>query len=127
MCRPATPDRVAAVDGDRRLPRTPRLAEAGLFLVESTAPRTTDGAAQVAHALRYTVGRLAAAGTAIRWCSGLYVPAGHRLLCLVAAGDRADVVLARDTAALSAAAVHRVYPLPDRPSSLHPSRREGRS
>jgi len=111
---------VAAVDGNR---------EPGgeLFLVESTAPQAADDAVRVASALRYTVVRLAAAGTAIRWCSGLYVPDGHRLLCLVAAGDRADVVLARDTAALPAAVVHRVRPLPDRPSSPSPSRSEGRS
>jgi hypothetical protein len=115
MSRSASPDRVAAVDGTRRPERTASPGDAGLFLVEFSVAHAADDAAGVHHALRYAVRRLAASGTAIRWCSGLLVPAEHRFLCLVAAGSRDDVVLARDTAALPGASVHRVRPLPDRP------------
>ncbi len=109
MSRAAVPDRVAAVDGIRR-------PGGDLFLVEFSAAHAGDDAAEVHHALRFAVRRLAATGVAIRWCSGLLVPADSRCLCLVEAGSRDDVVLARDTAALSGASVHRAHPLPDRPS-----------
>jgi hypothetical protein len=98
-----------------------------LFLVEFSATRAADDAADVHHALRYAVRRLAAGGTAIRWCSGLLVPAEHRFLCLLEARARDDVVLARDTAALSGATVRQVRLLPDRPPSLRSSGSRGRS
>ncbi|SNS70884.1 hypothetical protein SAMN04488107_3511 [Geodermatophilus saharensis] len=113
---------MAAVDGTRRTGRSAPPGDADLFLVEFCATWAADDAAQVHHALRYAVRRLAAAGTAIRWCSGLLVPAEHRVLCLVEAGSRDDVVLARDTAALPNASVHRVRPLPDPPSPRHRGR-----
>jgi hypothetical protein len=120
MSRAAAPDRVAAVDGIRR-------PGGDLFLVEFSAARAADDAADVHHALRYAVRRLAATGAAIRWCSGLFVPAEHRCLFLVQAGGRDVVARARDTAGLSGANVHPVHPLPDRPPSPRPSRSEGRS
>ena len=100
--------------------------ELGLFLVEFSSTPAADEAADMHHALRYAVLRLRLAGTPIRWCSGLLVPAEHRCLCLVEAREREDVVLARDTAALSGARVHVVRPLPDRPPSIHSSGSRGR-
>jgi hypothetical protein len=49
-----------------------------------------------------------------------------RCLCLVEAAHRADVVLARDVAALPTAAVHPAHRLTDAPVP-HSSRSEGRS
>jgi hypothetical protein len=115
------------VDGSRGPGGTVAGGDRSLFLVEFSATRAADDAADVHHALRYAVRRLAAAGTAIRWCSGLLVPAEHRCLCLVEAGGRDDVVLARDTAALSGASVQQVRPLPDRPPFPRSSDRRGRS
>ena len=112
------PDRVAAVDGNLAPGGAARGGEEGLFLVEFSAGRAADDAADVHHALRYAVRRLAATGAAIRWCSGLLVPAEHRCLFLVEADGRGVVVRARDSAGLSGAGVAQVRPLPDRPPSL---------
>ncbi len=120
MPRAGVPDRVAAVDGIRR-------PGGDLFLVEFSAARAADDAAEVHHALRHAVRRLAATGAAIQWCSGLFVPAEQRCLFLVQAGGRDVVARARDTAGLSGASVHPVRPLADRPSSPRPSGRKGRS
>jgi hypothetical protein len=130
-CGP-TPDRVAAVDGSRAPGGTTRAGdadgrEAGLFLVEFSASQVTDDAADLHHALRYAVRRLAATGAVIRWCSGLLVPAEHRCLFLVEAGGRHVVVRARDSAGLSGARVAQVCPLPDRPLPSRTSGTEGRS
>jgi len=98
-----------------------------LFLVEFSCTRGVDDTADMHRALRYAVQRLRSAGRPIRWCSGLLVPAEHRCLCLVAAGTREDVLVARDTAALSGASVQPVRLLPDRPPSLRSSGTRGRS
>jgi hypothetical protein len=98
----------------------------GLFLVEFTATGAADDATDMHHALRYAVRRLQSAGMPIRWCSALLVPADHRCLCLVEAATREDVVVARDTAALPAASVQPVRPLPERPLSLRSSGSRGR-
>ena len=114
------------MDGSRRPGGTVPDGDRSLFLVEFSATPAADDAADMHHALRYAVARLRAAGTPIRWCSGLLVPADHRCLCLVEAGRRDDVVLARDTAALSDASVQPVRPLPDRPPSIRSSGSRGR-
>ena len=126
MSGSGAPDRVGAVDGSRRPGGTSPVGDRNLFLVEFSVPRVADDAATMHHALRYAVRRLADTGLAIRWCSGLLVPADRRCLVLVEAGERDDVVLARDTAALSGASVQRVRPLPDRPHPSVPSDSRGR-
>ena len=127
MSRHRPLDRVGGVDGSRRPGGTVTDGDRSLFLVEFSSPRAADDAADMHHALRYAVLRLQAAGTPIRWCSGLLVPADRRCLCLVEAGRRDDVVLARDTAALFGASVQPVRPLADRPPSIRSSGSRGRS
>ena len=127
MSGSGAPDRVGAVDGSRRPGGTSPVGDRNLFLVEFSVPRVADDAATMHHALRYAVRRLADTGLAIRWCSGLLVPAEHRCLCVVEARTRDDVVLARDTAALSGASVQQVRLLPDRSPSLRSSGSRGRS
>ncbi len=88
-----------------------------LFLVEFSS--SAAGEAEGMHAaFQHAVLRLGAEGSAIRWCAGWLVVAEQRCLCLVESSDRAVVVLARDTAALTVAPVHPVRPLPAR---QHPS------
>ena len=88
-----------------------------LFLVEVSSAAA--GEAEDMHAaLQHAVLRLRTAGAPIRWCGGWLVVGEQRCLCVVEAIDQAAVVLARDTAALTAAPVHPVRPLPVR---QHPS------
>jgi hypothetical protein len=56
-------------------------------------------------ALHRAVTRLGSAGTAIRWCAAWLLPDERRCLCLIRAAREADVVLARDLAALPTASV----------------------
>ncbi|SFO14007.1 hypothetical protein SAMN05660359_01697 [Geodermatophilus obscurus] len=105
------------VDGGRH-------RQAGLFLVEiRSLPPSTDGAAAEAvemhTALRRAVARLAASGTAIGWCAAWLLPDEGRCLCLVRADREADVLLARDLAALSGASVSSARALDgDRPVAV---------
>jgi hypothetical protein len=116
------------VDGSRRPTEAMPDDFGDLFLVEFSCTGGADDTAEMHQALRYAVQRLRSAGRPIRWCSGLLVPDDHRCLCLVAAGTREDVLVARDTAALSGASVQPVRLLPDRPpSSLRSSGTPGRS
>lgn len=99
------------VDGGRH-------RQAGLFLVEiRSRPPSADGVAAetvVMHAaLRRAVDRLGASGAAIRWCAAWLVPDESRCLCLVQAAREADVLLARDLAALPAATVSPARALHD--------------
>ena len=99
------------VDGGRH-------RQAGLYLVEiRSRPPSADGAAAetvVMHAaLRRAVDRLGASGTAIRWCAAWLLPDESRCLCLVQAGREADVLLARDLAALPGATVSSARALDD--------------
>jgi len=85
-----------------------------MFLVELRAPHGASTDAEGMHrALQLAVSRLASTGVAIRWLGGLVVPSESRCLCFVAAGDRADVTQARDTAGLPNATVHPVFALAD--------------
>ncbi len=77
-------------------------------------------------ALRHAVARVAASGIHIRWCAGWFVPADERCLCLIEAADEACVVLARDTAALTAARVNPVRPLDVRTGTSPSLRNRGR-
>jgi hypothetical protein len=78
----------------------------GLFLVQfRTCPPSVADAVEMHRALRRAVTRLGAAGTAIRWCAAWLLPDECRCLCLVQAAREADVVLARDLAALPTASV----------------------
>lgn len=96
-----------------------------LFLVEF--PTAAAGEAEDMHvAFQHAVLRLRTQGAPIRWCEGWLV-AERRCLCLVEAPGRAAVVLARDTAALTAAAVHPVRPLPARTLPSPTRRTRGRS
>ena len=102
MC-PAGPLRDRAGVGDGRLAD---------FLVEvRSCPPSADDAVQMHRALRRAVGRLGSAGTAIRWCTAWLLPDECRCLCLVQAAREADVVLARDLAALPTASVSRARAL----------------
>ena len=83
----------------------------GLFLVVVGSRSSSRDVVAMHRALHSAVTRLAAGGTAIRWCSALLLTDVCRCLCLVAAASRSDVVRARDVAALPAASVHPVHPL----------------
>ena len=99
-----------------------------LFLVEFPGGSATSGSVEDMHAaLRHAVARVAASGMPIRWCSGWFVPADERCLCLIEAADEACVVLARDTAALTAARVNPVRPLDGRTGRSPSLRSRGRS
>ena len=95
-----------------------------LFLVQfRSCPPSVGDAVEMHRALRRAVTRLGAAGTAIRWCAAWLLPDECRCLCLVQAAREADVVLARDLAALPTASV-----APARALGADPSCRvEGRS
>ena len=101
-----------------------RHGETGLFLVQfRSCPPSVGDAVEMHRALRRAVTRLGAAGTAIRWCAAWLLPDECRCLCLVQAAREADVVLARDLAALPTASV-----VPARALGADPSSRvEGRS
>ena len=99
-----------------------RQQEAGLFLVQfRSCPPSVGDAEQMHRALRRAVTRLGTAGTAIRWCAAWLLPDECRCLCLVQAAREADVVLARDLAALPTASVAPARalddPLPSPPGS----------
>ena len=97
---------------------------AGLFLVQfRSCPPSLGDAVEMHRALHRAVTRLGAAGTAIRWCAAWLLPDECRCLCLVQAAREADVVLARDLAALPTASVRPARALGAGPSS----RVEGRS
>jgi hypothetical protein len=100
----------------------------GLFLVELRGSSPGSGDEEdMSAALRLAVTRLRAAGTPIRWCGAWLVPADRRCLCVVEAADGTAVALARDTAALGAASVRPVQPLPDRASPTRTPGSRGRS
>ncbi len=83
-----------------------RQGEGGLFLVQfRSCPPSVGDAVEMHRALLRAVTRLGAAGTAIRWCGAWLLPDECRCLCLVQAVREADVVLARDLAALPTASV----------------------
>ena len=82
------------------------MGEAGLFLVQfRSCPPSAVDAEEMHRALRRAVTRLGSAGTAIRWCAAWLLLDECRCLCLVQAAREADVVLARDLAALPTASV----------------------
>jgi hypothetical protein len=127
MARPRPRGTVVHVDA--RQPEHTVLEQARtLFLVEFRGSSPASGGVDDMHAaLRHAVSRVAASGIAIRWCGGWLLPADERCLCLIEASDEACVVLARDTAALTAARVHPVRSL-DGPAATSPSlRTRGRS
>jgi hypothetical protein len=77
-----------------------------LFLVQfRSCPPSVGDVVEMHRALHRAVTRLGSAGTAIRWCAAWLLPDDCRCLCLVQAAREADVVLARDLAALSTASV----------------------
>lgn len=83
-----------------------RHREAQLFLVQfRSCPPSVGDAVEMHRALHRAVTRLGSAGTAIRWCAAWLLPDECRCLCLVQAAREADVVLARDLAALPTASV----------------------
>ena len=83
-----------------------RHREAELFLVQfRSCPPSVGDAVEMHRALHRAVARLGSAGTAIRWCAAWLLPDECRCLCLVQAAREADVVLARDLAALPTASV----------------------
>lgn len=83
-----------------------RHGDAGLFLVQfRSCPPSTAEAEEMHRALHRAVIRLGSAGTAIHWCAAWLLPDECRCLCLVQAARQADVVLARDLAALPTASV----------------------
>ncbi|MGR6967389.1 hypothetical protein ACU610_23305 [Geodermatophilus sp. URMC 61] len=101
-----------------------RHAEAGLFLVQfRSCPPSLVDAVEMHRALHRAVTRLGSSGTAIGWCAAWLLPDECRCLCLVQAAREADVVLARDLAALPTASVRRARALGADPSP----RLEGRS
>ena len=80
--------------------------EVGLFLVQfRSCPPSADDAEGMHRALHRAVTRLGSAGTAISWCAAWLLLDECRCLCLVQAAREADVVLARDLAALPTASV----------------------
>jgi hypothetical protein len=103
------------------------VVDEGLFLVVVEGRSSSRDVVVMHRALRQAVARLGAGGVPIRWCSAVLLTDECRCLCLVRAAHRADVVLARDTAALPTAAVHPVHRLTgdpdDTPVTLptHPS------
>ena len=83
-----------------------RHREAGLFLVQfRSCPPSVEDAVEMHQALHRAVTRLRSGGTAISWCAAWLLPDEGRCLCLVQAAREADVVLARDLAALPTASV----------------------
>jgi hypothetical protein len=92
----------------------------GLFLVEiRSRPPSAEEALDMHDALRRAVTRLGTSGTAIRWCAAWLLPEECRCLCLVAADREADVLLARDLAALHGASVRSAHALTgDRPVAV---------
>jgi hypothetical protein len=90
--------------------------EAGLFLVElhaaGAAPRDIE---RMHRALYLAATRLGATGAQIRWVTGMTLPDEGRVLCVVAAADRAQVARVRDTAGLLGAAIHAVLPVSEAP------------
>jgi hypothetical protein len=77
-----------------------------LFLVQfRSCPPSVGDAVEMHHALHRAVTRLGSAGTAISWCAAWLLLDECRCLCLVQAAREADVVLARDLAALPTASV----------------------
>jgi hypothetical protein len=93
-----------------------------LFLVVLDGHSSAHDATVMCRALHDAVARLAAGGAGIGWCGALALPHLCRCLCLVRAADRADVVRARDTAALPTAEVHPVHALTGDLASRHPPR-----
>lgn len=99
-----------------------------LFLVEfSGGSPTSEHVGDMHAALRHAVSRVAASGMQIRWCGGWFVPADERCLCLIEATDESCVVLARDTAALTAARVNPVRRLDGSAATSPFLRSRGRS
>ena len=83
-----------------------RHREAGLFLVQfRSCPPSAGDAEEMHRALHRAVTRLRSTGTAISWCAAWLLLDECRCLCLVQAAREADVVLARDLAALPTASV----------------------
>ncbi|MGK5115121.1 MULTISPECIES: hypothetical protein [unclassified Geodermatophilus] len=100
-----------------------RYGGAGLYLVEvRSCPPSADDAVEMHRALHRAVTRLGSAGTAIRWCAAWLLPDECRCLCLVHAAREADVVLARDLAALTTASVSPARALAGDPPSRSGSR-----
>ena len=99
----------------------------GLFLVVVEGRSSSRDVVAMHRALHSAVTRLAAGGTAIRWCGALLLTDVCRCLCLVAAASRSDVVLARDVAALTTAAVHPAHALTGTPAVPQRRSRRGRS
>jgi hypothetical protein len=70
-------------------------------------------------ALRRAIARLGTSGADIRWCAAWLLPDESRCLCLVQADREADVLLARDLAALPGASVSSARALDgDRPVTV---------
>lgn len=91
-----------------------RHREAELFLVQfRSCPPSAGDAAEMHRALHRAVTRLGSAGTAIRWCAAWLLTDECRCLCLVQAAREADVVLARDLAALPTASISPAHALGD--------------
>lgn len=87
-----------------------------LFLEQfRTCPPSAGDAVGMHRALHRAVTRLRSAGTAIRRCAAWLLPDECRCLFLVQAAREADVVLARDLAALPTAAVTPARALGDEP------------
>ena len=83
-----------------------RHREEGLFLVQfRSCPPSAGDAEEMHRALHRAVTRLRSTGTAISWCAAWLLLDECRCLCLVQAAREADVVLARDLAALPTASV----------------------
>lgn len=101
------------VTGDQHPDDTPR-AMLSAFVVELRAPGSPSSDIHGMHkALMYAVSRLRVAGVAITAGRSVLLPRDARCLCLLLAAGEESVVLARDTAGLSTAAIHQAVPLPD--------------
>jgi hypothetical protein len=87
-------------------------AASPLFLVDVSAPGLPFRDAQrMDAALQGAVARLRAAGIAIAWTDGIFVPDESRCLCLIQAAHEHSVRHARDVAGLTTASVHLVQRL----------------
>jgi hypothetical protein len=97
------------------MPRSPAVGS-GVFLLESRVGSVGEtDLARMHRVLLHAVARLVAAGVAIRYTHGLFVPDDRRCVYLLEAADPASVVRAGDIAGLPLARVRSVIDLASLP------------
>ena len=112
MPRTALHPDAAEVSAEQHPDEGPRQAPPSVFLVELRAPGSASSDIDGMHkALMYSVSRLQARGVAITAWRSVLLPRDSRCLCLLLATEEEWVVLARDTAGVSAASIHPAVPL----------------